>query len=203
MPLAVMGVYGSEKVFMGGLVILGALMIFEWMKMSTHRRHLGLGRTILKAVGILYIGLGTWCIYKLRHYFGPSFLMWILCLVWATDIGAYMVGKVLGGPGLAPWISPGKTWSGALGGVIIGTSVAYASLRLTTGWPSQGEALKTILLLVVAAQGGDLIESWSKRLWKVKDSGHLIPGHGGVLDRLDSVLFVSTLVVVWRGVGWG
>lgn len=121
---------------------------------------------------------------------GIAMVLWVFAVVWATDIGAYAAGKAIGGPKLAPSISPGKTWSGFYGGVVAATLVG-AAWALFTG-------LDPVLLLLaplfaVTAQGGDLFESWMKRQAGVKDSGSWLPGHGGVFDRLDGLLPVAIL----------
>ncbi len=121
---------------------------------------------------------------------GIALVFWVFAIVWATDIGAYFTGRAIGGPKLAPAISPGKTWAGFYGGIVAATIVAGAWAMFT--------GLDPVLLLLaplfsVAAQGGDLFESWMKRRAGVKDSGRLLPGHGGVLDRLDGLLPVAIL----------
>jgi phosphatidate cytidylyltransferase len=124
---------------------------------------------------------------------GLSLLLWIFILVWATDIGAYIAGRSIGGPKLAPAISPGKTWAGLYGGVAAATLLGGA-WAVTTGlhWL----VLLLAPLFAVAAQGGDLFESWMKRRAGVKDSGRLLPGHGGVFDRLDGLLPVAILTAI-------
>ena len=121
---------------------------------------------------------------------GIALVFWVFAIVWATDIGAYFAGRAIGGPKLAPAISPGKTWAGFYGGIVAATIVAGAWAMFT--------GLDPVLLLLaplfsVAAQGGDLFESWMKRRAGVKDSGRLLPGHGGVFDRLDGLLPVAIL----------
>ena len=121
---------------------------------------------------------------------GIALVFWVFAIVWATDIGAYFTGRAIGGPKLAPAISPGKTWAGFYGGIVAATIVAGAWAMVT--------GLDPVLLLLaplfsVAAQGGDLFESWMKRRAGVKDSGRLLPGHGGVFDRLDGLLPVAIL----------
>ena len=132
---------------------------------------------------------------------GAVAMVWIFAVVWGTDIGAFFVGRLMGGPKLAPSISPGKTWSGFIGGLLFGTaiSVAWAELALQyLGWPwVSGPSL--ILLSLIASiigQIGDLFESFLKRLLGVKDSGKLIPGHGGIIDRLDSFVFVALYLLL-------
>jgi len=117
---------------------------------------------------------------------GVASIYWVLAVVWGTDIGAYAFGRLIGGPKLAPTISPKKTWAGAIGGLICGTGAAagvMAALNMPLTIPMLGAAV----LASVAAEAGDLLESALKRWYQVKDSGTLIPGHGGVMDRFDGL----------------
>ena len=128
------------------------------------------------------------------------FIIYGLAVVWSTDIGAYMVGRKLGKNKLAPHISPNKTIEGSIGGIICaiiagllvialnpsGTTLAYS-------WPVM---IPITILLSIAGQMGDLVESAFKRFYGVKDSGKLLPGHGGILDRFDSLLFVFPLMYI-------
>ena len=124
---------------------------------------------------------------------GLDLLLWVFIVVWSTDIGAYVAGRAIGGPKLAPSISPGKTWAGFYGGVA-------AATLLGGGWALFTDLSTVVLLLAplfsVASQGGDLFESWIKRRAGVKDSGRWLPGHGGVFDRLDGLLPVAILTAV-------
>lgn len=124
---------------------------------------------------------------------GLDLLLWVFIVVWSTDIGAYVAGRAIGGPKLAPSISPGKTWAGFYGGVA-------AATLLGGGWALFTDLSTVVLLLAplfsVASQGGDLFESWMKRRAGVKDSGRWLPGHGGVFDRLDGLLPVAILTAV-------
>ena len=141
-------------------------------------------------------------------FIGP---IWMFAVVWATDITAYFVGRRLGGPKLMRRVSPNKTWSGALGGlvgaVVAGTSVAVGADLLGMTLP-RGASLPVVAgasaLASVLSQAGDLYESWLKRRHGVKDSSHIIPGHGGVMDRLDGFFAVAVLAglyLVLRGQG--
>lgn len=131
---------------------------------------------------------------------GVALVLWVFILVWVMDIGAYFAGRTIGGPKLAPSISPGKTWAGFYGGVAAATVFAGA-------WAMYTGLHKVLLLLAplfaVAAHGGDLFESWMKRRAGVKDSGTWLPGHGGIFDRLDGLLPVAilTAAVVVAGAG--
>lgn len=118
---------------------------------------------------------------------GLAAILFLFAIVWATDIMAYFVGRTLGGPKLAPAISPGKTWSGAFGGVA-GAVLAGVAAALATGYAGVGLAAAVALVLSVVSQVGDLFESWIKRRHGVKDSSNLIPGHGGVMDRVDGLV---------------
>lgn len=186
-PLAVMApiAAGSDPFALGLLV--GAAF---FAVIVTRRRAL--------AIGTLYCGLPVFALVLIRDQpHGIVLTLWALALVWATDIGAYFAGRTIGGPKLAPVISPNKTWAGLIGGVAFAglfgavMQVRYGlPLRLTVATP----------LLAVLAQGGDLYESWLKRRAGVKDSGNILPGHGGIMDRLDGlvpVAPVAALLVVW------
>jgi phosphatidate cytidylyltransferase len=133
---------------------------------------------------------------------GFATALWVMLLVWAIDTAAYVAGRGLGGPKLAPQISPNKTWSGLLGG-IVGAMVVGG----VAGWLSETSALWRITLLsgglAVVEQIGDIAESYAKRRFGAKDSGSLIPGHGGLLDRLDGMLAVVTAVVLLQIVSGG
>ena len=135
-------------------------------------------------------------VYVMKHKDGGMIaILFAFAVVWGTDIGAYFTGRTFGGPKLAPRISPGKTWSGFFGGLFLGTGLAfvccfYAKSLWSIPWI---EGVPLVVLAAVASvvgQGGDLFESFIKRRLDVKNSGNLIPGHGGVMDRIDSVLFV-------------
>jgi phosphatidate cytidylyltransferase len=118
---------------------------------------------------------------------GLKAILFLFAVVWATDIAAYFTGKTLGGPKLAPSISPGKTWSGAIGGTAAGV-VAGAAAAAAAGSDAVGIATVTALVLAVVAQAGDLFESAVKRRFGAKDSSRIIPGHGGLMDRVDGLV---------------
>ncbi len=164
-----------------------------------------LTRRPVAAAGILYIGLPMAALVWLRDTgeAGRSNVLFLAVVVWASDIGAYVAGRWLGGRKLAPSISPGKTWSGAIGGLVAAMLFGEATAQALA--PSGlGRAAAAACLLSVVSQAGDLLESWIKRQFGVKDSGRLIPGHGGLLDRLDGMLAAATAAaciaaVVGRG----
>lgn len=151
------------------------------------------------AGGTLYLAAPTLSLVWLRtaEPGGLAHVIWVLLVVCATDIFAYLAGRSIGGAKLAPSISPGKTWSGLAGGML-GAAVVGGAGTLLAGagfWLGAGLGL----LLAAVAQAGDLFESALKRRAGVKDSGHLIPGHGGLLDRVDGLLFAVPVfaAVVW------
>ncbi|MDS7596908.1 phosphatidate cytidylyltransferase [Agrobacterium tumefaciens] len=147
--------------------------------------------------GIFYAGLSAISLAAIRSddLIGLVSILFIFAVVWSTDILAYFVGRAIGGPKLAPSISPGKTWSGAIGGTVaalIGGSAVFFAFNGRVGFVILGLAL----VLSVFSQIGDLFESFIKRRFQVKDSSHLIPGHGGFMDRVDGLVFACFTVFV-------
>jgi phosphatidate cytidylyltransferase len=169
---------------------------------------------------ILYVGMSAFLLAELRHSWtddvggrlGLVSVLFVLGVVIATDVGAYFVGRTIGGPKIAPTISPSKTWAGLVGGMMAAALWAIFSLQLfwwTIGLGSivgQGDELVKIwawaplsgAILAVVAQTGDFFESWLKRKAGVKDSSSLIPGHGGVFDRVDGLLPVVLVSSVFH-----
>ncbi|MBO6784259.1 MAG: phosphatidate cytidylyltransferase, partial [Alphaproteobacteria bacterium] len=148
-------------------------------------------------LGVVYVGIGSVAMLQLREFpgTGRDLVFFLLAAVWLSDIGGYTVGRLVGGAKLAPSISPAKTWSGAVGSV----GFAMIGAGLFALYAGIGLAFVVVVAgaLSVAAQAGDLFESWIKRRFDVKDSGASIPGHGGVLDRVDGVLFAAPALAVF------
>jgi phosphatidate cytidylyltransferase len=141
------------------------------------------------AFGVPYLGIGAVALVWLRQpAAGGANVIVLLLIVWASDIGAYAAGRAIGGPRLAPAISPGKTWSGAVGGLLAAGVTGLAASAVLGAGPFPWRPTGFALLIGLVGQAGDLFESQLKRHFGVKDSGNLIPGHGGLLDRLDAVL---------------
>lgn len=162
------------------------------------------GRNPWVAAGVLYLGLPCVALVWLHTAgaAGPSVILWLFVVVWTTDIGAYTIGRLVGGPKLAPRISPNKTWSGFFGGLLLATacgSLLLVELELMAG---PGAVFASGGLSLVG-QAGDLLESWIKRRFGVKDTGKLIPGHGGLLDRVDSLITASVVTALFVVVGRG
>lgn len=167
-----------------GLVLLGAVVSL----VTAHQQR----NWMMTAV--LYAGIPVVALVWLRQFGGLGVVVWLLLTVWATDIGAYAFGRLIGGPLLAPRISPKKTWAGLLGGMLCAGVIS--GIYAVYGVSSQPWYAVSIAgaVLAVVAQIGDFFESWVKRRWGAKDSSQLIPGHGGVMDRVDGLL---TVAVVW------
>ncbi len=147
--------------------------------------------------GMAYAIIPMVALVWMRNAEGSSLVvLWMFLVIWASDCAAFIVGRILGGPLLCPSVSPAKTWAGAIGGLLasVATGVGTASMiqeTLTT-------ALVLSVIVGIAAQSGDFVESALKRRWQVKDTGWLIPGHGGLMDRLDSlVLAAPVFACVW------
>ena len=185
-----------------GLIAAGVL--WEWGKLAFGITTSSGGRVVWLVGGLAYVAIAGLTLIVLRLG-GPAIALQFLAMVVAVDIGAYFAGRTIGGPKIAPRISPSKTWAG-LGGGIVAAALAHAAIIPWT-YPgidnmSSGAiaAVSLVLGLVVAviAQAGDFFESWMKRRAGVKDSGALIPGHGGLFDRVDglmAVLFVFGLIM--------
>lgn len=199
----------AERPLASWIVLAGGfLLTWAWAERLRGRDRPGQPALRL-ALGVLYIGVGCLCLIELRHEneAGRDNLLFLLLVVWASDIGAYLAGRALGGPLLMPQVSPAKTWSGALGGLLLAMGVgALAAPQLAPGDPWRAAAVAAVL--AVATQAGDLLESGIKRHFKVKDTSSLIPGHGGLLDRLDGLLaaapaaMILALLIGYGGALW-
>ena len=204
------------------IVLVSVGMFYEWWRL-TRGWHV-----LWKPAGIVYVAAACAAWWVLGTH--PGILMMVLGLVIGADVGAYFFGRLIGGPKLAPRISPKKTWAGLAGGIIggyvLGTFCLSTVFMVTygMGWNNIPEILhswiRTMVLgfqehpsqslyhlgivtaLVIAAQLGDLFESWMKRKAGVKDSGNLIPGHGGILDRVDGLVPVSIIVAIVEFFSW-
>ncbi len=147
------------------------------------------------ALGALYAGMGFHLMMQARAQ-SVWVILYALLIVWITDSGAYLIGRKLGKHKLAPHVSPNKTWEGSIGGslvsvIVVGLYLVFSPVKFAYGLPIM---LLLTVVLSVGGQIGDLIESAFKRHYGVKDSGKILPGHGGILDRFDSLLFVLPLM---------
>jgi phosphatidate cytidylyltransferase len=180
------------------VVGIGAALVF-WAAQRRHERE-----PYWIALGTLWVALPCILLLWLAHAeaAGRLTLLWIFAVVWATDIGAYAVGRRFGGPRLAPRWSPRKTWAGLLGGTGSAALAGWATGQLV-GVSSVLPLVAVSAGLAIVGQFGDLAESVAKRRFGVKDSSGLIPGHGGLLDRLDGLLAVIPAVALLTLIGGG
>lgn len=209
--------------WVGFVVAIAISVLWEWWGLIRRFAHSLLARTIWLLCGIIYVGIGGTFLAFLRapHFSGWRgrlfLLLLLICGVIATDTGAYFAGRAIGGPKIAPRISPSKTWAGLAGGMVGAFIVvllaqviddaffpSYICDRQPCEFPTWVDRLQTLpwaryaigaavggALIAAVAQAGDFFESWLKRRAGVKDSSHLIPGHGGVFDRIDGLLAVA------------
>lgn len=172
--------------------IAAPLMVREWTRLTR-------GRPMVRILVYIYALAALVALLWLRHQptLGRETVIWIVACTWATDIGAYFIGASAGGAKLAPRISPSKTWSGLIGGMAW-AAVASAAMGLAFGLGSTFPLAVIGACLAVVGQVGDLAESALKRGAGVKDSGNLIPGHGGLLDRVDGLVAILVAVALVR-----
>jgi phosphatidate cytidylyltransferase len=169
------------------------LMVGEWRRICGGWRH-----PVWLVSGLIYISAAIVGFLYLRHepLWGLETALWLVVVVAASDIGAFFTGKLIGGPRLAPTISPGKTWSGFFGGMAV-AGLAAAVFSAYVG----GDTLEVSaygLVIAVVSQAGDLLESAVKRRFGFKDAGRVIPGHGGLLDRVDGLAAATLLLSLLR-----
>ncbi len=171
------------------IIILGALAVGVFTRAD---------RRLWASGGLLYAGalLTAPIILRRDHDFGLVAILFLFALVWATDIAGYFAGRAIGGPKLATAISPNKTWSGAVGGTL-GALIAGVAVAKLFGIENIVFVGFVALMLSAVAQAGDLFESGIKRRFGAKDAGKLIPGHGGVMDRLDGFLAAAAVAAAF------
>ncbi|WP_132999651.1 phosphatidate cytidylyltransferase [Luteimonas arsenica] len=179
--------------------LLAMLWLVHYDFASDHDTH----ARVFKLAAATFAVVPAWCGLALLHNDGPGWLLLVLMVVWGTDTGAYFAGRAFGKRKLAPRISPNKTVAGLVGGTALGVLVAVAGAWILDTPPAQLPLVALVgLVTVLFSVVGDLFESLLKRHVDVKDSGHLIPGHGGIMDRADSVLAalpVFALGKIWLG----
>jgi phosphatidate cytidylyltransferase len=184
--------------FMLGSLMVTAVLAAAVMLLSYVLKQRGL---FWGGLGFAYAMLPCVALLHLRDVpaLGSTIVLWVIALVVATDTGAYFAGRIIGGPKLLPSVSPKKTWAGLLGGMACAALTGFAFAYYTPPYNPLLIAGISAALAVVA-QSGDLTESSLKRAFDVKDSGHILPGHGGVMDRLDGLAFVAPIVALLQ---WG
>lgn len=204
-PLTITAIFYGDVAFQAFIAIAFGLSFKEWVRMARK------GDNTIRdgIIGVLYIAFCFAAFLKLRLEMEQGLFLTIVLLagVWASDIAAYFSGKLLGGPKLMPKVSPNKTWSGFIGGTL-GSACALMAMDYFATDFSRASGLEFLpfapleiafmigALFTVFGQIGDLLVSWYKRRVGVKDTGTLIPGHGGILDRIDSLLFVTPFFLI-------
>lgn len=186
-------IWAGGNVFLALAILIGLGLCWEWWGLASKVGQNVSTRALLFLAGVTYIVVAVWALIALRT--SVIDLVAIVGCVIATDTGAYFAGRAIGGPKIAPSISPSKTWSG-LGGGMIASAITMTAIYGFSGLLNgAGLVMLAILgaLLAIVAQAGDFLESAMKRRAGVKDSSHLIPGHGGLLDRLDGLLAVAAV----------
>lgn len=169
-------------VALGTMVCLSLFSGFYWRKEK---------ELFLRILGISYIPIGIGSIVAIYTTYGVGIVLWYMVLVWCVDIGGYLFGSTLHGPKLAPRISPNKTWAGLFGGMLLAVIISVIACDVFGGMPYWANAVILAGILTFIAQIGDLIESAIKRRLGLKDSSNLIPGHGGIFDRVDGLIFAA------------
>jgi phosphatidate cytidylyltransferase len=209
MIIAIGAIWLGGYAFMALVVAVGLGVLWEFSKLAFGFVDSLISRMIWFLSGIFYVGIACFALLILSSpFFGASPATILIAGVIGTDVGAYFAGRTFGGPKIAPHISPSKTWSGLLGGML-GAGLLMNATDAFSYWIAmdanvQAEILDEVhraydwfflavvgAILAVVAQAGDFFESWMKRRAGVKDSGHLIPGHGGLFDRTDGLIAVA------------
>lgn len=192
----VMLTVAGTALWLGGWVwglFVGAVaagVMWEWTRLSLGIAASLPGRLGWCLGGIVYIGAAAAVLTGLNlDFMSRLFLVALLASVIATDVGAYFAGRAIGGPKIAPSISPSKTWAGLGGGMLAASAVLW--LFMVEGLNASWQTILLGIPIAIVAQIGDFFESWMKRRAGVKDSSNLIPGHGGLFDRVDGLLAVS------------
>lgn len=196
-------------IFVAFVAAIGLGVIWEWWGLTQKLASTPLRAALWLAVGVSYIAMAMAVLVALQNN-GLGQETMLIAMVIGVDIGAYFTGRAVGGPKIAPAISPSKTWSGLIGGMV-GAALAAAAFLFAQFDTSNPDTTVVSTLLhaalagigtAIVAQSGDFFESWMKRRAGVKDSGNLIPGHGGLLDRVDgllAVLFVTGVLMLATG----
>lgn len=187
--LIMLGIPGDLKMLaiVAGFLLICTLLVWVKSKEEPYRGFLTLG--------VPYVSIGIASIIWLYNIVWFPGLVWFLFVIWSVDVGGYAFGKTLKGPKLAPKISPNKTWAGLLGGMFLASLISFFLARYF-GWRTPLNYALIAAGLAVIEQIGDLVESYIKRKLDVKDSSNIIPGHGGVFDRIDGLIFAAPILVL-------
>ena len=174
------------------LLLIGVLLLLIYTVLSKNRFTFDDAGFLI--ISVLYLGMGFYYFFDTRDTLGLVYILLALFTIWATDSGAYFVGRSLGKRKLWPEISPNKTVEGFFGGIISALVIGVLFYAFTSLDYSLMQLLLISLVIAVFGQLGDLVQSAYKRHYGVKDAGNILPGHGGVLDRLDSLIFILPIL---------
>lgn len=197
-PVVLAAVYLGSPFFEILVAFAALILAFEWNRLCQgEAAGQTTGRIAWLVAGLFYIGVPCLALLDLRagSVHGRDTLLWLFAVVWAADTGAYAFGRLIGGAKLAPVISPNKTWAGLIGGIgmagaaggVTALILDSAGLLTLAGWSA---------IIGAVSQGGDLAESWVKRHFGVKNTGAILPGHGGLFDRVDGLLAAAVAVAL-------
>ena len=193
-PIFIVSIYFGGFIFFLLVSALLFLSFDEWSKMADKSKNKT--KDCLWGSAYLTVGLATLFLMRFLHIDGLPLTLAHIGMIWACDTGAYFAGKTIGGKKLCPSISPGKTWAGLIGGITASIIIACLAHNVLGLYNSVGVTILIGALVAVSGQIGDLVISKYKRHVNVKDTGTIIPGHGGVLDRIDSLLLASPIYLV-------
>lgn len=214
--LAIIALWFGGWFWIGFVVLIAGLVLWEWNLLVRGFHVSALSEVAWQFVGALYVGAAALAMVQVRwNYDMWTVLIAFLAPIIAVDVGAYFAGRAIGGPRIAPRISPSKTWAGLIGGALAASVITVGIEVLDFGpttppgftFAGIGLAILSGVLIAIIAQSGDFFESWMKRRAGVKDSSNVIPGHGGLFDRLDGfiavffVLFMIAVVPAYVGLG--
>ena len=191
-PIAIFFIIKGSFFFLFFLSFLFITTIYEWMKLSKDK-------IIMKFLGIFFLIFSFYSAYYIRENKGLYFFIFIILICIFTDIGGYVFGRIFKGPKLTK-ISPNKTYSGSIGGFLFSLVTGFFFLRYTKSNFLGDESLIIILSILsmsLISQIGDLVISYFKRKVNLKDTGKILPGHGGMLDRIDGMIFVIPLLFIF------
>lgn len=198
MPIILAAVYLGDIYYDLLILVLAVLMSVEWSRIVNMNLVIKIPRNtqmLWNIAGVIYTAAPCICLIFIRDlYNGLEVTLWLISCVWATDIGAYFIGLTVGGPKIAPRISPTKTWSGLFGGLLCSAAVGFAFEMYHPEYHLNYFYLAMAITFI--SQFGDFLESGFKRYFNLKDSGNLIPGHGGVLDRVDGLVTASIFIAM-------
>lgn len=194
-PLFIGAIYFGGVAFFALMAFILAVSFHEWTLMSARSKN----PSKFAFIGSVYlaIGLGSFLLMRLLPIDQAG--IWTLAfmvMIWASDTGAFFSGRLIGGKKLCPSISPGKTWAGFIGGILFASLVGLAFHDMFGFFTSRELSIFIGAAIAIAGQGGDLVISKFKRVVDVKDTGNIIPGHGGVLDRVDSILLAAPVYLI-------